>query len=107
MKDVSPSDRCLFQAKEPVGAKRGDVAFMLIPARLGLTLAEGLKRNMVVQVQALKKVPIKNRAGLDVMAWDYKARVLTQYNVITQIDTNGIIMPSGDEIEAVEEEPAF
>lgn len=103
MKSVEVGDNCLFQNKVPVAIPKGEVCFMLIPARLGFTIMAGLKQNMVIRVQATKKVPIQNRAGLDVMAWDFKASVLTQYKVLTQVNTEAIIMPQGEEIAEAEE----
>lgn len=100
LRKVLPSDNCLFKAKESVGAERGDVVFMLIPARMAVTIDQGLARRMAVQIQSTKLVQITNRKGKKVMAWDYVGGVVPKFQLVTVVPVEGIIMPTGEELEA-------
>ena len=102
MHDVSAADQTLYSGEEPVAAAKGDVFYMIEPKRCASKLDEALARAFICRMQATEKVEIKSREHGTVYAWDYRLSIRPMVTV-TVIDVPSLMMPVGEEIEAVEE----
>ena len=103
MHDVSAADQTLFSGDEPVAAQKGDIFYMIEPKRCASKLDEALARSFICRIQATSKVEIRSREHGTVYAWDYKLSIRPQVTV-TVVDVPALMMPVGEEIEAVEED---
>ena len=102
MHDVSAADQTLYSGEEPVAVERGEVFYLIIPKRCGPKLLDAYRLGYVCRMQSIGKVEIESREFGTVHAWDYKLSIRPIVTV-TVVDKKALMMPTGEEIEAVEE----